>query len=92
MQRSFNEMLDGEGLSPEVVERAQRGLLLTHTLLGNRAAILRALRRDGPARVRLLRREGPGLGRLWVRLRIGLRLDPRFGLGLRRRGGQRLGR
>ena len=49
MQRSFEpEILDGEGVPPEVVERAHRGLLLTHTLLGNRAAILRALRRDGP--------------------------------------------
>lgn len=47
MQRSFDEeILDGGGLPPEMVERVHRGLSLTHRLLGNHAAILRALQRD----------------------------------------------
>jgi 2-polyprenyl-3-methyl-5-hydroxy-6-metoxy-1,4-benzoquinol methylase len=55
MQRSFDsEILDGDGVPPDVVARAHRGLRLTHTLLGNRAAILRALRRDGPPIRRVL--------------------------------------
>lgn len=45
MQRSFEEeILDGGQLPPDVVARAHRGLSLTHRLLGNHAAILRALR------------------------------------------------
>ena len=48
MQRSFEEeILDGAGLSPETVERAHRALCLTHRILGNHSAILRALKRDG---------------------------------------------
>lgn len=55
MQRSHDtEMLDADGVPPAVVERAHRALLLTHTLLGNRASILRALRRDGPPIRRIL--------------------------------------
>ena len=51
MQRSFEEeILDGGGLLPEVLERAHRRLSQTHSLLGNHAAILRALRCDGAAR------------------------------------------
>jgi SAM-dependent methyltransferase len=47
MQRSFEtEILDGDDVPPEVLERAHRALSLTHRLLGNHAAILRALRRD----------------------------------------------
>src|ERR1035437_170894 len=51
MQRSFEEeILDVGGLAPEVLERAHRRLSQTHSLLGNHAAILRALRCDGAAR------------------------------------------
>ena len=51
MQRSFEEeILDVGGLPPEVLERAHRRLSQTHSLLGNHAAILRALRCDGAAR------------------------------------------
>ena len=51
MQRSFEEeILDGGGLLPEVLERAHRRLSQTHSLLGNHAAILRALRCDGAVR------------------------------------------
>src|ERR1022692_1876663 len=51
MQRSFEEeILDVGGLLPEVLERAHRRLSQTHSLLGNHAAILRALRCDGAAR------------------------------------------
>ena len=47
MQRCFEEeILDGCGVPRETVERAHRALSLTHRLLGNHAAILRALRRD----------------------------------------------
>lgn len=47
MQRSFEgEILDGGGLPPEEVERVHRGLTLTHRLLGNHSAILRALGND----------------------------------------------
>jgi SAM-dependent methyltransferase len=50
MRRSFEEeILDGGGHLPEMLARAHRALSLTHSLLGNHAAILRALRRDGPA-------------------------------------------
>jgi len=55
MQRSFKEeILDGGGLLPEVLERAHRGLSQTHSLLGNHAAILRALKREGRAARRVL--------------------------------------
>jgi SAM-dependent methyltransferase len=55
MQRSFEEeILDGGGLLPEVLERAHRRLSQTHSLLGNHAAILRALKRDGQATRRVL--------------------------------------
>jgi SAM-dependent methyltransferase len=55
MQRSFEEeILDGGGLPPEVLERAHRRLSQTHSLLGNHAAILRALRCDGKATQRVL--------------------------------------
>src|SRR5450756_1710576 len=55
MQRSFEEeILDGGGLLPEVLERAHRRLSQTHSLLGNHAAILRALRCDGQAARRVL--------------------------------------
>ena len=55
MQRSFvEEILDGRGLPPETVARVHRGLSLTHKLLGNHAAVLRALRRDGQPMRRVL--------------------------------------
>src|ERR1039458_7773621 len=55
MQRSFEEeILDGGGLLPEVLERAHRRLSQTHSLLGNHATILRALRCDGKATRRVL--------------------------------------
>src|ERR1035441_38634 len=55
MQRSFEkEILDGGGLLPEVLQRAHRALSRTHSLLGNHAAILRALKRDGQAARRVL--------------------------------------
>ncbi len=74
MQRSFDsEMLDGEGLTPDVVERAHRALFLTHTLLGNRAAILRALRMKGPP-IRRVLDVGCGNGGMLehIRRRLGL--------------------
>jgi len=47
MQRSFEpEIMDGGGLPTETVDEVHRGLSLTHKLLGNHAAILRALRHD----------------------------------------------
>jgi SAM-dependent methyltransferase len=55
MLRSFEEeILDGQGLPPEMVERAHRALSRTHRMLGNHAAILRALRHDGQAVGRVL--------------------------------------
>ena len=55
MLRSFEEeILDGEGLPPEMVERAHRALSRTHRILGNHAAILRALRHDEQAVRRVL--------------------------------------
>ncbi len=55
MQRSFEgEILDRGGLPPEEVARVHRGLSLTHRLLGNHAAILRALRNDGQGMRRVL--------------------------------------
>ncbi len=55
MRRSFEaEILDSGGQQPEMLARAHRALSLTHSLLGNHAAILRALRRDGQAARRVL--------------------------------------
>ena len=55
MQRSFKEeILDGGGQLPETLKRAHRALSLTHSLLGNHAAILRALKLDGQAGRRVL--------------------------------------
>jgi SAM-dependent methyltransferase len=48
MRRSFEaEILDGVGVLPEVQERAHRALSWTHSLLGNHAVVLRALRVEG---------------------------------------------
>jgi SAM-dependent methyltransferase len=55
MQRSFEEeILDFGGLPPEALVRAHRGLSQTHSLLGNHAAILRALRAEGKSARRIL--------------------------------------
>ncbi|QOY90577.1 methyltransferase domain-containing protein [Paludibaculum fermentans] len=55
MQRSFKEeILDGGGVLPEVQELAHRRLSQTHSLLGNHAAILRALRCEAAATRRVL--------------------------------------
>lgn len=68
-------MLDDEGLlPPEVVERAHRALLRTHTLLGNRAAIRRALLTNGPP-IRRLLDVGCGHGGMLDYLRRRLSVD-----------------
>src|ERR1022692_5027523 len=55
MRRSFEaEILDSGGQQPEMLARVHRALSLTHSLLGNHGAILRALRRDGQAVQRVL--------------------------------------
>jgi SAM-dependent methyltransferase len=55
VQRSFEEeILDAGGQRPEMLERVHRALSRTHSVLGNHAAILRALRRDGQAVRRVL--------------------------------------
>jgi SAM-dependent methyltransferase len=75
MQRSFDsEILDGAGLPPDVVARAHRALRLTHTLLGNRAAIFRALRADGPPARRVLD-VGCGHGGLLAEIRTRLSVE-----------------
>jgi len=74
MQRSFEEeILDGGGQVPETLVRAHRALSLTHSLLGNHAAILRELKRDGQA-VRRVLDIGCGHGGLLekVRRRMGV--------------------
>jgi SAM-dependent methyltransferase len=82
MQRSLEEeILDSVGHPPEMLARAYRNLSLTHRLLGNHAAILRALRRDG--QVRRVLDIGCGHGGLLekVRRRIGAEV---LGVDLRR--------
>src|ERR1039457_385315 len=55
MWRSFEaEILDSGGQQPEMLARVHSALSLTHSLLGNHGAILRALRRDGQAVRRVL--------------------------------------
>ena len=55
MLRSFEEeILDRQGLPPDMVERAHRALSRTHRMLGNHGAILQALRHDGQAVRRVL--------------------------------------
>lgn len=74
MQRSFEpEILDGDDVPPDVVARAHRGLRLTHTLLGNRAAIVRALRAGPP--VRRVLDVGCGHGAMLAHIRARLSVD-----------------
>src|ERR1022692_2286046 len=88
MQRSFEEeILDSGGQLPEMLARAHRALSLTHSLLGNHAAILRALRRDGQA-VRRVLDIGLGHGGLLEKVRrhigaevVGVDLHPPEGGG-----------
>jgi SAM-dependent methyltransferase len=69
MRRSFEaEILDSGGHQPEILARAHRALSLTHSVLGNHAAILRALRRDGQA-VRSVLDIGCGHGGLLEKVR-----------------------
>lgn len=75
MQRSFEaEILDGECLSSDMIARAHRSLHLTHTLLGNRAAILRAVRRQ-EAPIRRLLDVGCGHGGLLADIRDRFSID-----------------
>ena len=47
MQRSFElEIMDSETLPHDVIHNVHRGLSLTHKLLGNHAAMFRALKQD----------------------------------------------
>jgi len=69
MLRSYEEeILETGELPPEIVARAHRGLSLTHRLLGNHTAIVRALRSDGGA-VRRVLDIGCGHGGLLERVR-----------------------
>ena len=55
MRRSFQaEILDAGGQPPETLARVHRALSRTHRVLGNHAAILRALRSGGPPVRRVL--------------------------------------
>jgi SAM-dependent methyltransferase len=91
MRRSFEEeIMDGVRLSPELVEQVHHGLNRTHTILGNHAAILRALRQDGQA-VRRVLDIGCGHGALMEIVRRQMGVDvvgvdlrpPETGIGLR---------
>ena len=74
MPRSFEpEILDADDVPRDIVERAHRGLRLTHTLLGNRAAILHALR-SGPPIGRVLD-VGCGHGGMLADIRARLSID-----------------
>ena len=58
MHRSFDaEILDSDSVPADVAERAYRGLRLTHKLLGNTAALIRAMKRDPLPVRRVLGRE-----------------------------------
>lgn len=75
MVRSLEEeILDRGGLPPREVERAHRGLLLTHTLLGNHRAITRALKNDEQP-VRRVLDVGCGNGALLNKIRRELGAD-----------------
>ena len=87
MRRSFEEeILDGGGQQPEMLARAHRALSLTHSVLGNHAAILRALKSDGQA-VRSVLDIGCGHGGLLEKVRrrfgadvLGVDLRPPMGI------------
>ena len=75
MVRSFEgEILDGDGLPPELVARAHRALSRTHQMLGNHAAILRVLSSDGQEARRVLD-IGCGHGGLLEKVRRKLAVD-----------------
>lgn len=75
MVRSFDEeILDKGGLPAQEVARAHRGLLLTHTLLGNHRAILQALKSDEQP-VRRILDIGCGDGALLEKIRGELQAD-----------------
>jgi len=75
MQRSFEEeILDREDLSSELIDQAHRGISRAHKLLGNHAAIVRALKRDVPG-VRRVLDIGCGHGELLKRVRWQIRAE-----------------